>query len=77
MLAGLGGGSKAHNDAADFGRNPHGAEFGEHGRCQVRFGKAKKGSPPKRRGVLTVFAWTRENSEHARTRLRGVLNWAM
>ncbi|GAB2454286.1 tyrosine-type recombinase/integrase [Streptomyces incanus] len=24
----------------------------------VRFGKAKKGSPPKRRGVLTVFDWT-------------------
>ncbi|MFI7650490.1 tyrosine-type recombinase/integrase [Micromonospora sp. NPDC049460] len=42
-------------DAADFGRNPHG---GEYGRCQVRFGKAKKGSPPKRRGVLTVFDWT-------------------
>lgn len=74
MLAGLGGGSKAHNDAAGFGRNPHGAEYG---RCQVRFGKAKKGSPPKRRGVLTVFDWTRENPEHARTRLRGVLNWAM
>ncbi|CAM5324551.1 hypothetical protein SCHAM137S_02045 [Streptomyces chartreusis] len=45
-------------DAADFGRNPHGAEYGEFGRCQVRFGKAKKGSPPKRRGVLTVFGWT-------------------
>ncbi|MEV4888032.1 hypothetical protein AB0K48_01395 [Nonomuraea sp. NPDC055795] len=36
-------------DAADFGRNPHGTEFGEYGRCQVRYGKAKKGSPPKRR----------------------------
>ncbi|WP_405747183.1 site-specific integrase [Streptomyces sp. NBC_01525] len=45
-------------DAADFGRNPHGGEFGEFGRCQVRFGKAKKGSPPKRRGALTVFDWT-------------------
>ncbi|MGW4307280.1 hypothetical protein [Streptomyces californicus] len=55
MLGGLGGGSKTHNDAADFGRNPHGAEYG---RCQVRFGKAKKGSPPKRRGVLTVSDWT-------------------
>ncbi|MFJ3926315.1 hypothetical protein [Streptomyces sp. NPDC090022] len=41
-----------------FGRNPYGAEFGEYGRCLVRFGKAKKGSPPKRRGVLTVFDWT-------------------
>ncbi|WP_240796579.1 hypothetical protein [Streptomyces sp. RFCAC02] len=44
-------------DAADFGRNPHGGESGEYGRCQVRFGKAKKGSPPERRGVLTVFDW--------------------
>ncbi len=44
-------------DAADFGRNPHGVEFGEWGRCQVRFGKAKKGSPPKRRSVLTVWDW--------------------
>ncbi len=44
-------------DAADFGRNPHGAEFGEFGLCRVRFGKAKKGSPPRRRSVLTVFGW--------------------
>jgi site-specific recombinase XerC len=26
----------------------------------VRYGKAKKGSPPKRRSVLTVFDWTPE-----------------
>ncbi|WP_405984906.1 hypothetical protein [Streptomyces sp. NBC_00872] len=65
-LAGLGGGSKAHNDAADFGRNPHGAEFGKYGRCQVRFGKAKKGSPPKRCGVLTVFGPARTPSTPAR-----------
>jgi len=45
-------------DGADFGRNPHGAEFGEFGLCRVRFGKAKKGSPPKRRSVLTVWDWT-------------------
>ncbi len=25
---------------------------------KVRYGKAKKGSPPKRRTVLTVFDWT-------------------
>jgi len=47
-------------DAADFGRNPYGPEFGQWGRCQVRFGKAKKGSPPKRRSVLTVWDWTPE-----------------
>ena len=33
-------------DAADFGRNPYGGEFGEFGRCQVRFGKAKKARRP-------------------------------
>ena len=47
-------------DVADFGRNPQGAEFGEFGVLYVRFGKAKKGSPPKRRSVLTVFGWSAE-----------------
>jgi len=45
-------------DAADFGRNPRGAEFGEYGVVYVRHGKATKGSPPKRRSVLTVWPWT-------------------
>jgi site-specific recombinase XerD len=44
-------------DTADFGPNPHAAEFGEYGVCQVRFGKAMAGSPPKRRSVLAVWAW--------------------
>ena len=47
-------------DVADFGRNPRGPEFGEYGVCQVRFGKAGKGSPPKRRSVLTVWPWAAE-----------------
>lgn len=45
-------------DVADFGPNPHAREFGAYGVCQVRFAKAKKGSPPRRRSVLTVFDWT-------------------
>ncbi|WP_405623728.1 helix-turn-helix domain-containing protein [Streptomyces sp. NBC_00076] len=60
-------------DAADFGRNPHGAEYGEFGRCQVRFGKAKKGSPPKRRGVLTVFGWTPDVLDEWFTEVRPLL----
>ena len=44
-------------DVADFGPNPHAPEFGEYGVCQVRFGKAMKGSPPKHRSVLTVWEW--------------------
>lgn len=47
-------------DAADFGRNPDGAEYGEYGVVYVRHGKAQRGSPPKRRSVLTVWPWTTE-----------------
>jgi len=45
-------------DPADFGTNPHAAEFGAYGVLYVRWGKANKGSPPKRRSVLTVFPWS-------------------
>ncbi len=41
-------------DLVDFGPNPHARMFGDFGVCYVRFGKAMKGSPPKRRSVLTV-----------------------
>lgn len=41
-------------ELADFGRNPHAPEFGEHGVLYV-WGKAAKGSAPKRHSVLTVF----------------------
>ena len=44
-------------DLADFGTNPHAAEFGQFGLCRVRFGKDGKGSAPKRRTVLTVWDW--------------------
>jgi integrase/recombinase XerC len=45
-------------DLADFGANPHALEFGEYGVAYVRWGKASRGSPPKRRSVLTVFPWS-------------------
>jgi integrase/recombinase XerC len=41
-------------ELTDFGTNPHAAEFGHHGVVYVRHGKAMRGSPPKRRSVLTV-----------------------
>ena len=47
-----------HLQTVDFSGNAHAREFGRYGVVQVRYGKAKKGSPPKRRGVLTVFRWT-------------------
>jgi site-specific recombinase XerD len=47
-------------DVADFGHNPAGPEFGAYGVVYIRHGKAKKGSPPKRRSVLTVWEWSAE-----------------
>src|SRR6266481_2337381 len=45
-------------DLEDFGTNPHAPEFSDRGVLYVRWGKATKGSPPRRRSVLTVFAWS-------------------
>lgn len=47
-------------DTVDFHRCPPAPEFGELGSCSVRYGKASKGSPPKRRTVMTVLPWSVE-----------------
>jgi integrase/recombinase XerC len=44
-------------DVSDFALNPAAPELGAFGVCQVRFGKAMRGSPPKRRMVATVMPW--------------------
>ena len=44
-------------DLADWGRNPSAPEFGRYGMLHVRFGKAKRGQPPRRRNVASVMAW--------------------
>ena len=49
-----------HARASDFSPNPKAPEFGDYGVCNVRWGKAAKGGPPRRRGVLTVFGWSNE-----------------
>jgi integrase len=54
-------------DLADFGRNPAALEFGRYGMLNVRYGKAKKGQPPRRRNVAAVMGWAVE----AGHRLRG------
>src|SRR5437588_861449 len=41
-------------DVADWGRNPAAPEFGRHGMLHVRYGKAKRGQPPRRRNVASV-----------------------
>ncbi len=47
-------------DAVDFGRNPRAMRFGAFGTLNVRFGKAKRGQPPRRRNVASVMGWAVE-----------------
>lgn len=47
-------------DVVDFGRNPKAPQFGRYGTLNVRYGKAKKGQPPRRRNVLSVMDWAVE-----------------
>ena len=47
-------------DIADWGRNPASPQFGRYGSLHVRYGKAKRGQPPRRRNVLSVFGWAVE-----------------
>ena len=44
-------------DMTDWGRNPAAPEFGRFGTLHVRYGKAKRGQPPRRRNVASVMAW--------------------
>ena len=44
-------------DLTDWGRNPSAPEFGRYGSLHVRYGKAKRGQPPRRRTVLSMFDW--------------------
>ena len=47
-------------DLADLRPSVAAPEFGAIGVVAVRYGKASKGGPPKRRSVLTVMAWSVE-----------------
>lgn len=47
-------------DVTDFAANPAAPQLGGLGVCQVRFGKAMRGSPPRRRAVAAVMPWAVE-----------------
>lgn len=47
-------------DTVDWSGNAAAPEFGRYGALSVRYGKAMKGSPPRRRTVLTVMGWAAE-----------------
>jgi integrase/recombinase XerC len=44
----------------DFGQNLKAPQFGLYGMLNVRYGKAKKGRPPRRRNVFSVMGWAVE-----------------
>ncbi|PBD02391.1 site-specific recombinase XerD [Streptomyces sp. Ag82_O1-15] len=50
-------------DLVDFHRNAAAPELGRYGMLQVRWGKATKGSPPRRRNVASVMPWAVEAVE--------------
>jgi site-specific recombinase XerD len=50
----------ARLDVGDFGHNPNVPAFGAFGTLHVRYGKAKRGGPPRRRNVLSVMGWAVE-----------------
>jgi len=50
-------------DVGDFSVNPAAPELGRLGTCQVRYGKAMRGSPPRRRQVASVMPWAVEALE--------------
>lgn len=47
-------------DLGDFSSNPAAPELGRFGLLSVRFGKAMRGSPPRRRAVASVMPWAVE-----------------
>ncbi|WP_228567054.1 tyrosine-type recombinase/integrase [Nocardia sp. SYP-A9097] len=53
----------ARLDVVDWFRNPKAPELGRFGNLEIRWGKASKGSPPRRRTVHTVMPWIVEAVE--------------
>ncbi len=47
-------------DVVDWGRNPAAPELGGYGMLNVRYGKAKRGQPPRRRNIASVMGWAVE-----------------
>jgi integrase/recombinase XerC len=47
-------------ETVDWSGNAAAQEFGRYGALSVRYGKAMKGSPPRRRTVLTTMRWAAE-----------------
>jgi integrase/recombinase XerC len=58
-------------DVVDLHRNAQAPQFGSFGALHVRYGKASRGSPPKRRTVLSVHGWAVDALRQYVERVRG------
>jgi integrase/recombinase XerC len=58
-------------DRTDFYRNPMAPELGRFGVLHVRYGKASRGSGPRRRPVVSVMPWAVEAVEDYLINIRG------
>lgn len=57
-------------EVEDFTANPAAPELGRFGTVAVRYGKAMRGSPPRRRCVATVMPWAAEALEQYLSEVR-------
>jgi len=57
-------------EVEDFTANPAAPELGRFGTVAVRYGKAMRGSPPRRRSVATVMPWAAEALQQYLTEVR-------
>jgi site-specific recombinase XerC len=60
-------------DLPDWHPNPAAKQLGRFGALHVRYGKAMRGSPPRRRTVLSVFPWAVEAVEQYLESVRPLL----
>src|SRR5260370_16296626 len=63
-------------DLTDWGRNSAAPEFGRYGMLNVRYGKAKRGQPPRRRNVASVMGWAVEAVGDYVENVRPRFGWA-
>ena len=57
-------------DVADCHRHPGASRFAELGALHVRWGKARRGGPPRRRTVASLFDWAVEALEYYLSEIR-------
>src|SRR5260370_36369246 len=63
-------------DLTDWGRNSAAPEFGRYGMLNVRYGKAKRGQPPRRGNVASVMGWAVEAVGDYVENVRPRFGWA-